>query len=134
MILPVLIIGIDSAHRNALASIISNCGLRPISCGTLSGAKYFLVHQQFTAILYELAENQEVGKAVKEVSSSSSQTPIVVVSHIDDWDSYLSAIAAGAFDYIDFPPYPGELERVLCLALKDSRDRTFSMRPLAQTV
>src|SRR5579872_7408224 len=104
MILPVLIISADSAHRDALASITSSCGLRAIGCGTFSGAKYFLAHQQFTAVLYELAENDELGRMIKEVADFAGQTPIVVVSRMDNWDSYLSAIAAGAFDYVGFPP------------------------------
>jgi DNA-binding NtrC family response regulator len=63
----------------------------------------------------------------------SNQTPVVAVSRIDNWDSYLLAIAAGAFDCVDFPPYPGELERTLLLALKDAKSRTSSARAVAQT-
>ena len=53
-----------------------------------------------------------------------NETPLVVVSHTENWDSYLAAVAAGAFDCIDFPPYPEELERILCLALSECRSRT----------
>lgn len=119
---PVLIVGSEPARRDVLASTISSFGLRPVACGTVSGAKYFLEHQQFTAILYELAETGGLRSAIKELASLAAHTPIVVVSRIDNWDSYLSGIAAGAFECVDFPPYPGELERVLCLALKDSRN------------
>lgn len=132
MFLPVLIISTDPGHRDTLACITSSCGLRPVGCGTLSEAKYFLAHQQFTAMLYEVPEHEDLGMAIKQLASAENETPIVLVSRLDNWDSYLSAIAAGAFDYVDFPPYPGELERVLCLALKDARDR-FSMRAVAHT-
>ena len=120
---PVLIVSIDPAHRDMLALITSSCGLRPVGCGTLAGATYFLGHQQFTAILCELAETGGFRNAIKELVTLAGQTPIVVVSRIENWDSYLSAIAAGAFECVEFPPYPGELERVLCLALKDSKNR-----------
>jgi DNA-binding NtrC family response regulator len=83
-------------------------------------------------MLYEVPEDEDLRMAIKQLASAENQTPIVLVSRLDNWDSYLSAIAAGAFDYVDFPPYPGELERVLCLALKDARDR-FSMRAVAHT-
>ena len=84
-------------------------------------AQYLLSRQRFIAILYEVPEHQDLRAAIKQLAHSESETPIVLVSHIDSWDRYLSAIAAGAFDYVDFPPYPGELERVLCLALSECR-------------
>jgi len=120
MLLPVLIITMDTAHRDALAATTASCGLRPVGCGTIAAAKYFLARQRFTAILYEVPENEDLGAAVKQVACEN-HTPIVLVSRIENWDSYLSAIAAGAFDYVDFPPYPGELERILCLALRDAK-------------
>ena len=115
--LPVLIVSADPGHRATLASITSSCGFRPVGCGTLSVAEYFLAHQRFTAIVYEVPENEDIGAAIKQVAGSERQTPIILVSRIENWDSYRGAIAAGAFDYVDFPPYPGELERILCLAL-----------------
>jgi DNA-binding NtrC family response regulator len=121
MLLPVLIISADPVHRDMLASITSSSGLRAVGSGTLAGARYFLAHQRFTAIVYEVPENEDFGTAVKRFTSSVSRTPIILVSRMDNWDCYLAAIAAGAFDHIDFPPYPGELERVLCLALSDSK-------------
>src|SRR5215472_93530 len=108
---PVLIISGDPAHRDNLASTVSSCGLRPVGSGTVSGAKYFLGHEQLTAILYELAENGGFTSAIKELASMAGQVPIVVVSRLENWDSYLFGIAAGAFECVDFPPYPGELER-----------------------
>jgi DNA-binding NtrC family response regulator len=119
MLFPVLIISEDPEHRETLGSITSSCGLRPVGWGTLSAAQYLLSHQGFTAILYEVPEPKDVRATIKQLAHSASETPIVLVSRIDDWDSYLVAIAAGAFDYIDFPPCPGELQRILCLALNE---------------
>ncbi len=121
MMLPVLIISTDPGHRDTLASITSSCGLRPVGCGTLSIAKYLLGHHQFTAIVYEVPESEDIGAAIKQVAGSERRTPIIVVSRIENWDSYLGAIAAGAFDYVEFPPYPDELERILWLALGESK-------------
>jgi DNA-binding NtrC family response regulator len=43
--------------------------------------------------------------------------PVIVISCIADWEAYMKAISAGAFDYIAFPPDPVESERILRLAL-----------------
>ena len=68
-----------------------------------------------------MPENEDIGAAIRQMAGFERQTPIILVSRIENWDSYLSAIAAGAFDYVDFPPYPGELERILWLALGESK-------------
>jgi len=127
MLSPVLIISEDPGHRDALGSIISSCGLRPVGCATLSTAQYLLSRQRFTAILCEVPEYENLRAAIKQLSHSERETPIVVVSHIDNWDSYLAAIAAGAFECIDFPPYPGELERIVCLALSECNSAKTAM-------
>jgi DNA-binding NtrC family response regulator len=121
MPLPVLIISEDPLHRDMLCSITSGCGFLPLGCGTRTDAQPLLLYKQFTAILYEVPEQENLHAAIKHLAHSESETPIVVVSHTDDWDSYLAAIAAGAFDCIDFPPYPKELEQILHLALNECR-------------
>jgi DNA-binding NtrC family response regulator len=42
---------------------------------------------------------------------------VIVLSHLADWDAYMKALGAGAFDYIACPPDPVEAERILRLAL-----------------
>jgi hypothetical protein len=104
-----------------LCSITSGCGLLPFGCGTRSDAQRLLLYRQFTAILYEVPEREDLRTAIKHPARFENETPIVVISHTDNWDSYLAAIAAGAFDCIDFPPYPKELEQILHLALNECR-------------
>jgi DNA-binding NtrC family response regulator len=41
-----------------------------------------------------------------------------VLSHLADWDAYMRALSAGAFDYIACPPDTAEAERILRLALE----------------
>ena len=43
---------------------------------------------------------------------------MILISALDDWESYLAVVRAGAFDYIEFPPDRLELERILGAALK----------------
>jgi len=55
-----------------------------------------------------------------EVRRASADVPVIVLSRLADWDAYLSAICAGAFDYIACPPDPAETERILLAALSRS--------------
>jgi DNA-binding NtrC family response regulator len=120
MVRPVLIISADAEHRQMLASITSSCGLRAVGCGTVEAAKGLQAREEFAAVLYELAEKDDYCAAIRRLVRCECGTPVIVVSTLDDWDSYLGVISAGAFDYVDFPPYPGELERLLCAVLSES--------------
>jgi DNA-binding NtrC family response regulator len=51
------------------------------------------------------------------LSSATGGIPVIVLSHLADWDAYIRALSAGAFDYIACPPEPVEAERILRLAL-----------------
>lgn len=121
MSLPVLIVSGDPAHQAALFSTAASCGLASVLCGTIETAKYFLAHREFTAVLYEMSEKEDFRTSIKQLARSASEAPVIVVSTLDNWDSYLAIISAGATDYVDFPLYPGELERLLCAALMESK-------------
>lgn len=53
-----------------------------------------------------------------ETFRSQLDTPVIVVSPTGGWSDYLRAIAAGAFDYLAFPPVPGDLQRSIQQALQ----------------
>ncbi len=57
---------------------------------------------------------------MNEVRKSSADVPVIVLSRLANWDAYLSAIGAGAFDYIAYPPDTAETERILWAALSES--------------
>jgi len=52
-----------------------------------------------------------------------------VFSRTGDWPEYLTAIWAGVFDYLAYPPISGELERIIQNAFRESRWQ----RPLGQS-
>jgi DNA-binding NtrC family response regulator len=53
------------------------------------------------------------------------KTPLIVVSPTGDWRDYLKAIGAGAFDYLAYPPIPGDLPRSISNALTLRTDGGF---------
>ena len=55
--------------------------------------------------------------AVRILASSTRGAPVIVLSRLADWDAYVRALSAGAFDFIACPPEPAEAERILRLAL-----------------
>ena len=57
------------------------------------------------------------------VRSEFPEVPIVVVSPFGDWNEYLKALGAGAFDYVGVPFRQGEIERVVQSALVEHLQR-----------
>lgn len=123
---PVLIISGEWEHRAQLAEGVSRLGLRPVCCGTLADARALMLHESFSAALSEKSlPDATYHDVIREVrQAAGKKAPVVIVSESDGWNSYLSTLVAGAFDSVPFPPQPGELELVLCIALNESRHKS----------
>jgi DNA-binding NtrC family response regulator len=117
----VLIISEDSDRRGTVGGSVCRCMLRPIGCATVAAAQDLLSRQRFVAVLCVALSKEDFRAVIKLVARSKSCAPVIIVSHLDDWDHYLAFMSAGAFDHVDLPLYPGELERVLYSALCESR-------------
>jgi DNA-binding NtrC family response regulator len=50
---------------------------------------------------------------VEVLERADRKVPVIVVSRTGDWPEYLTAIRNGAFDYVAYPPVPGELQRII---------------------
>ena len=57
---------------------------------------------------------------MRVLAAATGGLPVIVLSHLADWDAYMRALGAGAFDYIACPPDAAEAERILRLALEQS--------------
>jgi len=91
-----------------------------------------MARQQFSAVLSEDSLlDGDFRIVIGEMGRTVSKAPVVIVSRRDDWDSYLAAVGAGAFDFLAFPPTPGELERVLWAALSESNRSGRAFTPSA---
>ncbi len=58
---------------------------------------------------------------IREARRSATKFPVVIVSHRRDWEAYLSAVRAGAFDCVTYPVNPGELELSVWIALREAQ-------------
>jgi DNA-binding NtrC family response regulator len=119
--LPVLIICSDSAHGNQAAEIVSDMSLPSVLCDSLTDARSLIEQQTFQLVLCDdELPDCNLRTALKVLSSVTGGVPVIVLSHLADWDAYMKALSAGAFDYIACPPEPMETERILRHALNQN--------------
>ncbi len=115
--LPVLVVSSTPEQRENLARTIAGCGFRAVCCPTLSEALSHLGRRPFSLVFCEdVLPDGNFRELIKKAG-----IPVVVVSHRDDWDVFLSVMRAGAFDYLAIPPLlPGEVRRLLWAALSET--------------
>ena len=116
--LPVLVISSDSAQGDKAAEIVHRMGLPSVLCSSLTDARALIGRQAFQLVLCDdNLPDCNLRTSLKVLASATGGVPIVVISHLAEWDSYMKALNAGAFDYIAFPAERAEAERILRLAL-----------------
>ncbi len=114
----VLIVSSDPLQREKTEEIASRMELQSISCASLTDARTRIEEQSFQFVLCsDDLPDCNLRTAVSVLTSSTGGAPVIVLSHLADWDAYMRALSAGAFDYIACPPDPVETERILRLAI-----------------
>ena len=110
----VLIVSGEGHHRETLAAAVQRGGWKPALSATVDGAEILLARGHYDAVLSE--DTLPDGNFTKVMTLverfRSAGTPLIVVSRRDEWENYIAALAAGAADYLAFPPYPGEVGAV----------------------
>jgi DNA-binding NtrC family response regulator len=95
--------------------------LECVACGSLTDARALLKDQAFQFVLCnDDLPDCNMRTSVRVLTSATGGAPVIVLSHLADWDAYMRALTAGAFDYIACPPDPIEAERILRLALEQN--------------
>jgi DNA-binding NtrC family response regulator len=110
----VLIVDSDEKCRGMIFEQAVKHGEIPMACSTVAEARSLLSEHHFKAVF--CGDNLSDGEYT-EVIRAAKPTPVVVLSRVADWESYLPAMETGAFDYIACPPHEPELDRILSLAL-----------------
>lgn len=114
----VLIVSADPLQCQKTEEIARRLELQAISCASLTDARARTEEQKFQFVLCgDDLPDCNLRTAVRVLTSSTGGAPVIVLSHLADWDAYMRALGAGAFDYIACPPDPVETERILRLAL-----------------
>ena len=126
----VLIVCSDALQSDKTIEILQRIGFQSVHCSSLTDARALVEHQSFQLVLCDDdLPDCNLRTAVRVLSASTRGIPVIVLSHLADWDAYMKALNAGAFDYIACPPDPVETERILRLAL----DQNPPPRRAAQT-
>ena len=113
----VLIASADPSNCSALGEIVGRLGIEARCCPSLSDARAEIDRQAFRAILCgDDLPDCNLRMAVRVLAAATRGTPVIVISHLADWEAYVKALEAGAFDYIACPPDPRETERILRVA------------------
>jgi DNA-binding NtrC family response regulator len=117
---PILIVSGASQSRDSLAQVASKCELRPVCCETLAAARALMTRQQFAVVICEDSlPDGNFHAMIGEGARRRGRQPVIVLSSRNDWDSYLVAMGAGAFDCLSFSFGTGEVERILVAALRE---------------
>ncbi len=127
-----LLISEEGENREKVALAARRCGLNPICCRTLDEAGALLVQADFNVVLCEdILPDGDLYMALRMVRETKATAPLIVLSHTAEWEAYLKALVAGAFDYILCPPSLVESERILRCALEDTTRHPESARTAA---
>ena len=113
-----LIVSSDPEQCGKTEESFRRLALQPIRCASLTEARKHIEKQSFRLVLCsDELPDCNLRTAVSVLASSTGGVPVIILSHLADWDAYLKALVAGAFDYIACPPDTIEMERILRLAL-----------------
>jgi DNA-binding NtrC family response regulator len=128
----VLIVSSDPLQCEKTEEIACRMGLQSIHCTSLTDARGRIEEQAFQFVLCsDDLPDCNLRTAVRVLTSSTGGAPVIVLSHLADWDAYMRALGAGAFDYIACPPDPIETERILRRALAQNPPPSHASRTAA---
>jgi two-component system, NtrC family, C4-dicarboxylate transport response regulator DctD len=107
----------DDIHRK-LTEILGHCGFASVLARTVAEGRGALAHHNIClALCVERFADGNYQAVVEFANRFDPNVPVIVVSRTGDWPDYLKAMCAGAFDYLAYPPIPGELRRGIRNAL-----------------
>jgi DNA-binding NtrC family response regulator len=99
--IPILIVSGEQSHRDMLASSVSRCGLLSVCCGTSETAAALLSrHPFYVVICDDTLPDGTFRTVIDHAARYAAGIPVIVTSHLDDWELFIEALNVGAFDYI----------------------------------
>jgi DNA-binding NtrC family response regulator len=114
----ILIVSCDATSRDRVAEVVRRCGFQPVLCPSLSDARALIARGLFQCVFCsDTLPDCNLASALEVLSAETGGTPVIVLSHVADWEACLKALNAGAFDYVACPPDALEAERILRVAL-----------------
>jgi DNA-binding NtrC family response regulator len=113
-----LIVSPDDAIRRKVAEVLTSRGIAPLIAFSVAGGQIALSRHKVCMVLCDESVEDGGYRALIDIAKRANPfLPVIVISQKGDWPEYLTATSAGAFDYLAYPPVPGELPRVISQAL-----------------
>ena len=97
----VLIVDSDNKTRDIVFESAFKHGVIPMSCSSCGEAESLLAQRSFKVVF---CSDSLPDSEYAEVIRAAKPTPVIILSRFAEWESYLAAMQAGAFDYIACPP------------------------------
>lgn len=117
-----LVVSSDDDVRRKLAWVLRQCALAPVLASTVAESRVALAGNEiFIIVCNDRLDDGKYEDIVKLVVRSETKVPVIVVSRTGDWPEYLTAMCGGAFDYLAYPPIPGDLQQTIRNALLGRR-------------
>jgi DNA-binding NtrC family response regulator len=114
----VLVASSDDRVLQTLNDIVVHCGLRTLQVFTVGESRRIMNRERLCLVL---CDDRLIDGTYEHILVAAerhrAKTPVIVVSPTGGWQDYLKAASAGAFDFLAYPPIPGELPRAICYAL-----------------
>jgi DNA-binding NtrC family response regulator len=118
----VLVVFPSGENRAALLKAIAQTGCVPLICHSFEEARDLIQREHIQIIICEDRLPRTAVQAILNLAKRRRKSiPVVFSSPTGEWEEFLKALRQGAFDYLSLPPQPGEVKRVLELALAESR-------------
>lgn len=115
-----LVVSSDDGIRRKLAEMLRRCRLAPILVSTVVESRMALASLEVCMVLCDECIADGNYHAILEiVEHVDTKIPVIVISRIGEWPEYLTAIRDGAFEYLAYPPIPGEFQRVIRNAFRE---------------
>lgn len=116
--LTALVVSSDENVLQRIAEIVLQCGIPTFLAFTVSEGGRILEARTVSLVV---CDERLVDGTYEDILYRTTRLPretlLIVVSRTGDWPDYLRAISAGAFDYLAYPPIPGDLPYAIHSAL-----------------
>ena len=113
-----LVASSDEEVLQKLAKVMGECGLATFLAFRVAESIEILDREKVCLVLCDdLLIDGNYEDILNATEKSKTEAPVIVFSSTGDWPDYFKALRAGAFDYMAYPPFLGELPRVIRNAL-----------------
>ena len=118
----ILLVDDDRLVLNSMADWLRSCQYDVDTASTLQEAKNLLAARVYDIALVDIQLGNEDGfSLLREISDKGNLTSVILITGYGTVESAISAIRAGAFDFLTKPLIDAELEMAIERALKQRR-------------